>query len=612
MSLTRETALKDLEFDTRLDFTLENVNKAYRKAALKYHPDKNPNDPVNAAERFKKVNEAYKWLKDEIENPGCHNPVKRQPKPQGRPFGFGFDGSGFGGSGFGGFGFDGSGYREQKRSSPKPQGRPSGFGFDGSRFGGFGFDGSRYREQKRSSPKPSPIFKMQGTCRHQYTKALTNFNIDTNAEFLFSIKCIDAFSSVKKGKVSEVVIDGKGLTYPQDSKQRMAQIVLDELLTHSSLIKVSVPANFFTKQQQTKLDAHIKLNQQKYKNQEYFIIFDKNLHRLDREKEFASLIKIYVCSEFNDTVTIKDAKLSLKDQEQLLEALKKTHFSAADINVNRNIFSAKNKSLFDDFIKKLKLREKNASNAARAKKQDHAPKTSTKKPTKQLNDLEQCYGLFTYEIEALDAKTKHVKTEGSSVDALFNSKKIKQVASFSIQHADLSEEQARLIKEGLLKSPRLVKLDAPESLFSSEDQNELNAWMKKNQKRKTRYHSYFTLWASLIGVGVAFAASLTMSAGLLVVAGAAIIGKLLPRLRQSGLWVAARHYNSISKISAVQSKAAKEAMLAGINSKNWKGYLQSFANYKTITNYGAYAAGYYAKMNGYKAEVDAIKKFKPL
>ena len=81
--------------------THDEIKKAYRKAAMKYHPDRNPGDK-EAEEKFKEVGEAYEVLSDED---------KRQRYDQ---FGFaGVDpnygagaggyGGGFGG-GFGGFG----------------------------------------------------------------------------------------------------------------------------------------------------------------------------------------------------------------------------------------------------------------------------------------------------------------------------------------------------------------------------------------------------------------------------------------------------------------------------------------------------------------------------
>ncbi|CAG8823390.1 8502_t:CDS:2, partial [Gigaspora rosea] len=42
--------------------TKKDIEKAYKKLALKYHPDKNLTNPKIAHEKFCKINEAYKYL----------------------------------------------------------------------------------------------------------------------------------------------------------------------------------------------------------------------------------------------------------------------------------------------------------------------------------------------------------------------------------------------------------------------------------------------------------------------------------------------------------------------------------------------------------------------
>ena len=74
------------------DATGDHIRKAYRKLALKYHPDRNSGDP-KAEEKFKEIAEAYAVLGDEQKRAKYdrfgHDAENMGGFGGGDPFGFG-------------------------------------------------------------------------------------------------------------------------------------------------------------------------------------------------------------------------------------------------------------------------------------------------------------------------------------------------------------------------------------------------------------------------------------------------------------------------------------------------------------------------------------------
>ena len=124
----------------------EEVRKAYRKLAGKYHPDRNPGDK-DAEAKFKEASAAYEVLGDKD---------KRQKYDT-----FGHAGEHFAGGGGGGFpgGFGGGGQQVDPEQAEELFRNI--FGGQGGRGGGGGFDdlfggGRQTRGGRRTRPQPPP------------------------------------------------------------------------------------------------------------------------------------------------------------------------------------------------------------------------------------------------------------------------------------------------------------------------------------------------------------------------------------------------------------------------------------------------------------------------
>ena len=107
----------------------EEIKKAFRKLAMKYHPDKNPGDK-EAEEKFKEINEAYAVLSDAEQKSKYDRFGHAGVDPNSFAGGFGGGGfggfedifnmfGGFGGGGFGGFGGFGGGSQQRRNVARK-------------------------------------------------------------------------------------------------------------------------------------------------------------------------------------------------------------------------------------------------------------------------------------------------------------------------------------------------------------------------------------------------------------------------------------------------------------------------------------------------------------
>ena len=132
------------------DAKADEIKKAYRRLARKYHPDVNPNDKASE-EKFKEVQESYDILSDEkkrkvFDRFGYYNDNLDPDSPFGA-------GARAGGGGAGAGGFDFSGFSWDTSSTGSTTGSSSFRDIFSDLFGGSG--GSR-TQREHEPPKPLP------------------------------------------------------------------------------------------------------------------------------------------------------------------------------------------------------------------------------------------------------------------------------------------------------------------------------------------------------------------------------------------------------------------------------------------------------------------------
>lgn len=173
--------------------TQDEIKKAFRKLAVKYHPDKNPGDKA-AEEKFKEITEAYEVLGKEDSRKKYDELGANWKQYENAGFGGRGGFQGFGGQGFGASGF--SDFFDMFFGGQDGRG-----GFDFGNIGGFGnFGGRRGRSRAMKGQDMSASLNL--TLREAYFGSQRLINIGSQT-IKVSIK-----PGVKDGQTLRV--KGKG------------------------------------------------------------------------------------------------------------------------------------------------------------------------------------------------------------------------------------------------------------------------------------------------------------------------------------------------------------------------------------------------------------------
>lgn len=208
--------------------TAEEIKKAFRKLAVKYHPDRNPNNK-QAEEKFKEISEAYEVLGDEDKRKKYDQFGQYWQHAGESPFGNGTGANvDFGGFNFSNYGsFDdfindllgrvsGTGQQQTRQYSYGNRGGASRNVY--SDFGGFG------GFEERSSTPTNQEFKIQLTFKEAYQGTQKSFKLGNE-----TIK-VKIPGGAKSG--TKIRLRGKGPTNPLTNQRGDLYLKVD-LIPHS-------------------------------------------------------------------------------------------------------------------------------------------------------------------------------------------------------------------------------------------------------------------------------------------------------------------------------------------------------------------------------------------
>ncbi|MCO6500696.1 MAG: molecular chaperone DnaJ [Vicingus serpentipes] len=204
------------------------IKKAYRKMAIKYHPDKNPDDKT-AEEKFKEAAEAYEVLS---------NPEKKQRYDQ-------FGHAGMGGAAGGGFGGDGMNMDDIFSQF----GDIFGGGFSGGGFGGgFGGGGRGRRVRKGSNLRVRVKLTLEDIVKGVEKKIKVNKLV--NAEGVTTKTCSQCQGSGQVTRIANTILGQMQTSSPCPScggdgktiDKKPAGADADGLIKKEELITIDIPA----------------------------------------------------------------------------------------------------------------------------------------------------------------------------------------------------------------------------------------------------------------------------------------------------------------------------------------------------------------------------------